>query len=57
MKNECFSLLFKGPVSSFLPQGTYDFEQDNLGAFSLFVVPIGQTAEAFQYEVIFNRLS
>lgn len=56
-KNECFSLLFNGPLSLFLQQRIYNFEHDDLGAFSLFLVPIGKTKEAFQYEVIFNRLT
>jgi hypothetical protein len=56
LKNECFSLTFNGPVSRFLEQKIYDFEHDELGAFSLFLVPIGKTQDAFQYEVVFNRL-
>jgi hypothetical protein len=55
-KSECFSLIFKGPLSRFLEQRMYQFEHDELGSFSVFVVPIGQTQEAFQYEVLFNRL-
>jgi hypothetical protein len=56
LKNECFSLTFNGPSSRFLEQKTYDFEHDELGTFSLFMVPIGKTQEAFRYEVVFNRL-
>ncbi len=55
-RNECFSLTFNGPASRFLEQKVHHFEHDELGAFSLFVVPIGKTPEAFQYEVIINRL-
>jgi hypothetical protein len=57
LRNEGFSLMFNGPASTFLQQKIYDFEHDKLGAFSLFLVPIGRTPETFQYEVIFNRLT
>jgi hypothetical protein len=56
LTNECFALTFNGPASRFLEQKMYPFEHDDLGAFSLFVVPVGRTQDAFQYEVIFNRL-
>jgi hypothetical protein len=55
-KNECFSLMFDGPGSRYLEQKIYEFEHDELGSFSLFMVPIGKTRDSFQYEVIFNRL-
>jgi hypothetical protein len=57
LKNECFSLIFNGPPSPHLEQKMYDFQHDDLGTFPLFVVPIGKTREAFQYEVVFNRLA
>src|ERR1039458_6155961 len=47
LKNECFSLTFNGPASRYLEQKMYDFEHDELGTFSLFVVPIGKTQDAF----------
>jgi hypothetical protein len=53
---ECFNLVFHGPESSFLSQGSYEFEQSQIGAFELFIVPIGRVAGAIQYEAIFNRL-
>ena len=56
-QGECFSLFFNGPLTSFLNQNTYEFEHDQLGKVSLFMVPIGKTQEAFQYEVVFNRLA
>jgi hypothetical protein len=57
LKSECFSLTFNGPLSPYLEQKMYDFQHDELGTFSLFVVAIGKTEEAFQYEVVFNRLA
>jgi hypothetical protein len=56
-QGECFSLFFNGPLSWFLKQNTYEFEHDQLGKISLFMVPIGKTQDAFQYEVVFNRLA
>ena len=54
---ECFSLSFNGPGSRCLEQKMYEFEHDELGTFSLFMVPIGKTLDSFQYEVVFNRLA
>jgi hypothetical protein len=56
LKNECFSLIFHGPSSCFLEQKMYEFEHDSLGAFSLFLVPVGKAGEEFQYEAVFNRI-
>jgi hypothetical protein len=53
---ECFSLTFNGPGSRCLEQKMYEFQHDELGTFSLFMVPIGKTRDSFQYEVVFNRL-
>ena len=50
-----FSLVFAGPLHQFLPQRTYLFEHEKLGAFDLFIVPISKDQNAFHYEAIFNR--
>src|SRR5437667_1360485 len=50
-----FSLVFVGPPNQFLPQQTYRFAHDKLGAFDLFIVPVGKDRKGFQYEAIFNR--
>ena len=50
-----FSLVFTGPLDQFLPQRTYLFEHEKLGAFELFIVPIGQDQNRFHYEAVFNR--
>jgi hypothetical protein len=39
-----------------LKQGTYTFEHEKLGAFDLFVVPLGPDSTGMSYQVIFNRL-
>ena len=50
-----FSLVFTGPLNQFLPQRTYLIEHDKLGAFDLFIVPIGKDQNGFHYEAVFNR--
>jgi hypothetical protein len=53
---ESFSLLFRGPLAPQLAQGTYEFAHDAIGAFALFIVPVGADAEGVRYEAIFNRM-
>jgi len=50
-----FSIVFKGPADPFLPQRTYTIEHDAMGSFELFMVPVGQDPDGFQYQAIFNR--
>jgi hypothetical protein len=52
---ERFGIVFRGPKEPVLPQGTYDFEHDELGAFILFIVPIRQDDGGTFYEAVFNR--
>ena len=53
---ENFSLLFAGPTAQALPQRTYLFEHDQLGAFDLFIVPIAAEKGTIRYQAVFNRL-
>ena len=53
---EAFSIVFRGPADPFLPQGTYRFDHDEIGAFELFIVPIRQDERGLYYEACFNRL-
>lgn len=55
-QQEQYSLIFRGPADTLLPQGTYRMEHDRLGAFDLFLVPIARDQQGVQYEVIFNHL-
>lgn len=48
-----FSLYFLGPKSFLLKQHTYHVAHETLGAYDIFVVPIGETGEAYQYEAVF----
>jgi hypothetical protein len=55
-ETESFSLYFLGPINPVLPQGTYIFQQERLGEFSLFIVPIGRETNGIKYEAVINRL-
>jgi hypothetical protein len=56
-----FSLLFRGPLTPVMPQGIYRMEHEGIGAFDVFIVPVGpapapvgQKAGAMRYEVVFG---
>jgi hypothetical protein len=49
-----FSLVFRGPPEPVLPQRIYRFEHDGMGAFEIFIVPIGRDADGIRYEAIFT---
>lgn len=51
---ERFSLIFHGPGDLFLPQRIYKLEHDEMGEIQIFIVPIGQDADGFEYESVFN---
>ena len=51
---ERFSLLFHGPVDSFLPQQSFEMRHDAMGDLYLFLVPISRDDKGFQYEAVFN---
>jgi hypothetical protein len=55
-EEECFSLLFRAPRGrESLRQNTYTMEHPALGAFRLFVVPMGGDRHARYYEAVINR--
>ena len=49
-----FALLFRGARAPLLPQRLYRFEHDTMGAFDLFIVPVAQSQEHYEYEAVFN---
>ncbi|HVG22432.1 MAG TPA: hypothetical protein VNI02_25560 [Blastocatellia bacterium] len=55
-RQERFALLFRGPLDDALGQGSCRMEHDKLGAFDLFIVPVGIGETGRDYEAIFNRL-
>jgi hypothetical protein len=48
-----FSLVFAGPPGTVRPQGIETLENEQLGPLEIFLVPIGQDAEAVRYEAVF----
>jgi len=48
-----FSTVFHGPPEPILPQRIYPFQNDTLGEFEMFIVPIGPEGSAMQYEAVF----
>ncbi len=55
-QQEIFALLFHGPGQYFMPQGIHKLKHSQLGEIDLFLVPVGQDPQGFQYEAVFNRL-
>ena len=53
-KRRSFSILFRGPKHTNLPQGSYKVEHDKMGTVELFLVPIMPDANSNLYEAVFN---
>lgn len=53
---ERFWILLRGARSTPLTQGTFTFENDNMGSFEMFMTPIKSDADYLYYEAVFNRL-
>lgn len=49
-----FSLLWQGPSEPYLPQSIYRFSLADLGEHDLFIVPVAEKKDGFQYESIFT---
>jgi hypothetical protein len=49
-----FSIVFRGPRDALLPQRIYRMEHEEIGAFDIFLVPIGPDDEGLLYEAVFN---
>jgi hypothetical protein len=49
-----FSLVFEGPASQPMTQGTYLFRSDTLGELPIFVVPISEKDSTRRYQAIFS---
>jgi len=56
--DECeqFSLLFKGPAEPLLEQKMYEVENNQMGHFDLFLVPVAASDDGADYEAVFTRL-
>jgi hypothetical protein len=55
-RTEAFSLVFRGPSSTFLQQAMYRFQHAEIGDLDLFIVPIGRDEHGLYYEAVFNNL-
>lgn len=49
-----FRLLFRGPATAILPQGTHVLRHKTLGRLEIFLVPLQPDAEGPMYEAIFG---
>jgi hypothetical protein len=52
---EQFAALFEGPADPLLAQGTYTVSHPAFGIMPLFIVPVGRSPEAANYEVCVVR--
>jgi hypothetical protein len=55
-RQERFAVVFRGPLAVPLAQGSYVVELEEIGAFDLFLVPVGMDEQGYFYEAVFNRL-
>lgn len=46
-----FTLTFRGP--GVIPQQIYEVRNETLGAFEIFLVPVGPDGQGMQYEAVF----
>ena len=53
---ERFWLHFEGSAQTPLDQGTFSFENENMGTFDMFITPIKSNQLNIYYEAVFNRL-
>lgn len=51
---ESFAIVLRSPPGYFIPQATYCFDHETLGAVDLFVVPFRQDQHGLYYEANFN---
>ncbi|MBO0879454.1 MAG: hypothetical protein J2P17_03600 [Mycobacterium sp.] len=49
-----FSLVFRGPREPVMVQRIYRLDNDKLGSFELFLVPIGPDDHGMRYEAVFT---
>ncbi len=53
---ETFSVMFRGPLDHFVPQGIHQLSNEKLGALEIFLVPVGRDERGYEYEAVFNHL-
>ena len=55
-EQENYTLTFRAPSDSVMSQGTYDIENEGIGTFQLFVVPVKVDQHGLYLEAVINRL-
>ncbi len=55
LREESFSLIFRGPLNLPLRQRTYSMKHYALGNLEMFLVPVGKDGGGRYYEAVFNR--
>jgi hypothetical protein len=56
LRQEQFSLLFRGDRNYVFPQQIFPLKHDAIGELELFLVPVGRDETGTFYEAVFNRL-
>jgi hypothetical protein len=54
LKRDPFSVVFRGPKDTRLPQRIYRFEHEPMGVIEMFIVPIGPDEIGMRYEAVFT---
>ena len=49
-----FTLVFRGPKGSYIPQQIVEVSHEQLGVLGIFLVPIGSDEHGMRYEAVFN---
>lgn len=49
-----FTLVFRGPGPTVIPQQIYEVQHDELGGMEIFLVPVGSDAQGVRYEAVFT---
>jgi hypothetical protein len=52
-KRRPFSVIFRAPEGTLLPQRIYSVEHDTMGPLEIFLVPVGSDKKGTRYEAIF----
>ena len=55
--DNAFSVLFKGPSEPFLEQMTHEIDLGASGSHPVFLVPVNQHSDGFEYEAVFTALA
>jgi hypothetical protein len=53
-RREPFTLLFRGPRSPYVRQGTFRLEHDRMGTLEIFLVALGPDGAGMRYEAVFT---